>query len=225
MSLGLGGCYSQIPMAVSHKQTTQRKMQAAHHWDVLASDTADRVEQAMDDRDDLRNRPIFIRPAGETSFSKGFHELLTSQLVSRGLQVSIEEEDVLYLDYRVLLVRHSERFQRPPVGTFTALPLGITAAAVINNANAWADGAAVWAWGAAGVAAGVLLDLASGYFADYSAHEVVITSALSFRNRYVSHSSTIYYINDPDWCHYAEVFEESGPQPGFGGRSLRVVNE
>ena len=212
--LGVAGCASQIPVAGTYESTTQPKMQAAQHWDVLAADVADVVEDSLIERDDLEGIPVFVAQPGERAFSQVFHRLLISQLVSRGIQVSVREEDTLTLDYRVLAVRHSERFQRPPFGTFTALPLGIIAARALDT-----DGLLN-----AALAAGVLADVAVGHWGMYSDNEVVITSSLTYNNRYVSHQSSVYYINDPDWAHYAEPIGMPEKKT-YSSVSISAVNE
>ncbi len=212
--LGIAGCASQIPVAGTYESTTQPKMQAAEHWNVLAADVADVVEDSFLERDDLEGIPLFVPPPGERAFSQVFYRLLLSQLVSRGIQVSVQEEDTLTLDYRVLTVKHSERFQRPPMGTFTALPLGIIASRALNM-----DGLLN-----AALAAGVVADVAVGNWGMYSKNEVIISTSLTYNNRYVSHQSSIYYINDPDWAQYAEPI--GAPEnKSFSSVSISAVNE
>jgi hypothetical protein len=201
MAALLAGCYSQIPVSVSHDQTEQRLMQAAHHWEVLADDVAEQVEDALDDRDDLEELPLDVRAASaaDTPFARGFAALLTSRLVSRGLQVAVEPENALTLEFRVLRVVHAERFQRPPMGTFTALAGGVAVTRALTTMTDWIG---------AGLAAGALADVAVGRYAPYHANEVVISAALVRQNRYVLHDSAIYYINDREWWHY-----EAPPEP------------
>ena len=208
----LSSCGSQLPIATTFPSSTQRKMQAAQHWDVLASEVADRVEVAFVDRPDLAGRPIFVPQKGASPFAAAFHELLISQLVFRGMQVSVAQEDSLVLDYSVLGVKHNWRFQRPKPGLLTALPGGAWAVYELSKLG---YGASLYF--AAATVAGALLDYGIGHWATESDNEVIITASLSYNNRYVLHMSNIYYINDPDKWHYA-----GGPS---GGRTLRVVNE
>ncbi len=213
----LAGCYSQIPQAVTYEMSTQEKMQAAYHWEVLADDVADMVEDAIDDRDDLQFMPIWVNRREDRAFYLAFEDLLKSQLVSRGMQVSVEPDPTLVLDYRVLCVQHSDRYQRPPMGSFTALPLGV---AVARGMTSWED------WLAGAMAAGVIMDVSSGYLAGYSDKEIIISVALSYNNRYVLHTSSIYYINDPDWRQYAHPVPGGKSDNGrFAERSLPVEQD
>lgn len=205
------GCYSQIPVAQNHPLTFQKKMQAAHHWDVLADDVATRVETAIKARPDLQKMPIHVALPNQSAFAMAFHELLISQLVFRGLQVSVNQEDSLVLNYGVQRVKHHQRFQRPPPGLLTAVGAGVWAIYELSKLPATFHFAA-------GAAAGFLADIAVGTWATESDNEVIITTSMEYNNRYVMHTSALYYINDPDYGHYAGAV-------GGGARTVRIINE
>ena len=88
-SLMLSGCFyantSQAPIATTYPYTEQQRMQAAHHWDVLARHEATRILQ----RERVRNRDLHISEADSGdlhadsggAFGRGFRTLLTSELV------------------------------------------------------------------------------------------------------------------------------------------------
>ncbi len=192
--LTLGGCASQLPRATSYPATSQNKMQAAQHWNVLADDVAEDIKKAVSDRPDLAGLPLFVKLPTETAFAVTFHDLLTTRLVSRGMQVSVRQEDTLLVEYRVLCVLHKDRFQRPRPGLLTALAAGVVVAKELGQTDNWIYAAS---------GAGVLADMVAGYWSSESNHEVVISTALTYNNRYVMHTSSIYYINDPDWRQYA----------------------
>ncbi len=76
-SLMLSGCFyantSQAPIATTYPYTEQQRMQAAHHWDVLARHEATSILQ----RERVRNRDLHISEAdhGEVyAFSGGEFE-------------------------------------------------------------------------------------------------------------------------------------------------------
>jgi hypothetical protein len=200
----VGGCRSQLPLATTYPATTQQKMQAAHHWDVLAADVAERVEAVLDDREDLENVPLDVKTDGQGAFYDVFEDLVTSHLVSRGIPVPAEREGAMALFCRVRIVRHSSRMQRPTPGLLTAIGTGVAVAR---------DVTADWIVGAAG--AGLLADVGAGYLVHASDIEVVITNSIVHRNRYVMHTSDIYYVNEPDSHHYGDKVagEEQTPPP------------
>ena len=56
----------------------------------------------MSEREDVRGIPVFVRPPLDTRFEKTFHEFLVSELVSRGVKVSVQQEYGLVMDYRLV---------------------------------------------------------------------------------------------------------------------------
>ncbi len=77
--------------------------------------------------------------------------------------------------------------------------------------------------------AGLLADVAAGHLTSHSDQEVVITTKLVWKNRYVVHASDIYYINDEDYLHYGQPLRAAGSGPGgmdgVGATSMGVRNE
>lgn len=202
-SLLLSGCFvantSQVPMATTYPYSTQQKMQAAHHWDVLAEyEAAGMLRSAA-----LRGRSLFINPTqANSTFAQSFGDLLTSQLVSNGALVRTDPLDAARVDYRVQLVEHDDRdYVREPLGTWTALSAGIAVATL--PINHWSEPALAL------IPAAALVDAFSGSWEDISAREVIVTTQVSENNRILYSSSNIYYINGGD----AEQYEASKPLP------------
>jgi len=173
----LAGCQSQLPMASSYPMTSQHKMQAAEHWNILAGDVADRIYEALQDRVELRLLALDIDTDQSGPFHDVFKELLKSQLVFRGLQVADKEENQLEVKYKVQVVKHGSRFQRPPPGLLTVIGSGISV--MRDHLTIKANYAAA--------PLGLLADITSGYLNFHSEHEVVITTEMIWKNRYVVH--------------------------------------
>ncbi|MBU1001002.1 MAG: hypothetical protein KKE73_00590 [Proteobacteria bacterium] len=200
--------------------TTQHKMQAAEHWDILAADVADQIKLAVDERVELRLLAIDVDTDQRGPFNDVFQNLLKSQLVFRGLQVADKQENQLKVKYRVQVVRHGSRFQRPPPGLLTAIGAGI--AVMRDHLTVKANYAAA--------PIGLLADIGVGYLNFHSNHEVVITTEMVWKNRFVVHCSDIYYINDPDYKHYGEPIPgvaagQAIPMADVGVATMGVVNE
>lgn len=196
----LAGCQSQLPYATTYPMTGQHKMQAAQHWNVLAADVAGRVHAALDDRMDLRQLAIDVdTDQAPGPFHQVFRELLVSNLVQRGVQVADLEENQLELVYKVQVLRHGARIQRPVPGLLTLIGAGIAVSRDVTTE---------FIYGAA--PAGLLADVAAGHLASHSNQEVIITTRLVWKNRYVMHASDIYYINDEDYLHYGRPLRAAG---------------
>ncbi len=199
------GCTSQVPKPATYPMTFQQKMQAAHHWDLLAQDVAEQVWMCCSEREGCEmghGRPIYVEPKPGV-FGKAFRNLLIAHLVQpkvdgvpqwTGCLVAEEKtEDSLVLRYDVQLIKHrANRFNRPMPGTFTVLGTGIS---VLRNPSSGT-------LKALGIGAGVLTDLWIGSAATLPHHEVIVTTSIVKDNQYLFSKTDLYYINDPDFMHY-----------------------
>ncbi len=204
-SLLLSGCFyantSQAPIATTYPYTEQQRMQAAHHWDVLARHEATSILQ----RERVRNRDLYISAADDNDvstyrggeFGRGFRSLLTSELVSRGANLTtIPTVNGAIITVDVDVVEHRDRgFVRPPTGAFTALTAGVAVATIpINH----------WAEPALGlIPAGILADITSGSWTNTGNEEIIVTTQIIDGERILYSSSNIYYINAGDRRQYA----------------------
>ena len=108
------GQTSPVPLPEDHRAYAQLMEQAADHWRDMATEVAQRVYKAYEDRDDLLEVPIFVAPPNNRPFTVAFYHLLRTELVSRGLQVSYNREPYsVLLEYSVQTVPFDpERFKR-----------------------------------------------------------------------------------------------------------------
>ncbi|MGM0820897.1 MAG: hypothetical protein ACQEUJ_06245 [Pseudomonadota bacterium] len=202
VSLGLllAGCgqvhMAQAPIATTYPYSEQQRMQAAHHWNVLARHEADGI---------LRNgrlqfkRLHFPTPEAATSgeFQRGFRDLLTSELVSRGASVTTEPGGSAEIRTAVEVVQHRDRgYVRPPVGAFSTLAAGI---GVVNlGLEQWSSPVPKLLAGGA-----VAADLTSGNWTHTGNEEVIVTTQVIDGGEILYSSSNLYYINAGDRRHYA----------------------
>ncbi|MFH2123514.1 MAG: hypothetical protein ABIJ50_08560 [Pseudomonadota bacterium] len=200
--LCISGC-SRIPQPVTYDFSEQQKMQAAHHWDVLANDVANQINKALL-RHEYVSTPVMVKatcgtenspckPGETTSFNEGFRDLLITQLVHFGVPTSAaEDRDAIVVNYKVQVVYHRDRraASRPPVA-LTALTTAVT---VLRRSS----------WDVQAVAAAAVLDLANSATDDAGQYEIIITTSMIDRNKYLFRTSDIYYINDADFWHYQD---------------------
>jgi hypothetical protein len=211
------GCGSQLPYVTTFPMQTQRRMQAAKHWAVLAEDVAQQVKSCIGDRKDLILKPVSIVSKKETPFEEIFHEILISKLVSRGIIVSRKNLGAMELEYNVKLLEHSHRtYQKVPF-KFTALSAGVM---VARNLAEWATRDLLLV----GTHVGALSDVAiSHYGGPPSNKEIIITTSLSYDDYYFMHQSDIYYINDPDAGNYVKEKINETNDNDQNGRTFDVV--
>lgn len=210
----LSGCFyrqmAQAPMATTYVYSEQQRMQAAHHWDVLADHEVDSMLRS----EHLRGKTFYI-PEADTQlgdFKQGYHSLMTSRLVSRGAPVTISPLFGARVNVDVQVVDHRDRgFIRPPHGALTALATGIAVATIPYNH--WSEPSLALIPAAAGA------DLVSGSWTHVGDTEVIITTQVIEDERVIYSSSNLYYINSGDRRHYGER-PTPAPTP-----TVRVSNE
>lgn len=203
LSLLIAGC-ARIPEPVGYHFTTQPKMQAAYHWVVLASDLANRINNQLILSDYART-PVYVRATcgdedttctdQETNtFSEAFRDLLITELVRFGVPVrQTPDEESITVHYKVQLIYHNTwRLPTVQPGMLTAIATGIM---VLRNAPHELQ-----------TIAGVgLLDLMNASAVTGSSHEVIITTSMITKGKYLFRASDLYYINDRDAGQYREI--------------------
>lgn len=196
----LASC-ARIPEPTGFQYSTQKKMQAAHHWNVLARDLANKINNELI-RSDFLDTAIFVKTTcGDdatpcealetTQFNEGFRELLITELVNFGIPTSaVADREAITVNYKVQTLRHrAQRLRTLQPGTLTALT-----AAVSVFRNATSEALAIVLAGAA--------DYGNSAYAATSDLEAIITTSMVFKKRYFFRSSDIYYINGADYHHY-----------------------
>jgi hypothetical protein len=195
----LGSC-TRLPQPASYAFSEQQKMQAAHHWDVLANDVANQINNSLIINDYVDklvyvkgtcgNDAVPCEQGQTTQFNEGFRDLLITRLVNYGVPTSNEKNPTdIVVDYKVQVIYHaSNRYSIPP-GMLTALTAAIT---VLRGAPDSIKALAI--------AAGI--DIANSTAPMIGHYEVIITTSMVSDKKYLFRTSDIYYINDPDFWHY-----------------------
>jgi hypothetical protein len=183
--------------------SSQQEMESASHWNVLANDIANRINKELM-RQNYLTASVHVRHScgkpGQCGaydtfpFDEGFNDLLTTQLVNFGINTVIAPENAnLLVDYKVQAVYHPSdwgTWNWPKPGMLTVLAAGIS---VIHDAP----------WGIIPVAGAI--DAFRVNYHDSGYYEVIITTSIIDKKRYVMRSSDIYYINNADFWHYRQA--------------------
>lgn len=204
----LTGCTSRIPEPIAYEYSQQYKMQAAHHWQVLAADLANRINNQLILTDNI-DRNVFVQetcgdeskpcpPQTTSSFNEAFRDFLITDLVAYGIPTNKNQDDnSLELFYKVQIVRHNaDRIRTLEPGVLTALT---TAIVVMRNAP---DPLLAIA-GAAGI------DTINASLSTNGHYEVIITTSMIQRGHYLFRTSDIYYINDKDFWQYQTNMQQA----------------
>ena len=204
----VAGCsHRPVPVATSYPVTAQRKMQAAHHWDVLANDVAQRLKKTLElTFPNAAVKPsLFIQPADSQEkipFGKAFHSLLTTKLVQQGLVVLTSRsfnEDMLVVNYDMQVIHHkNRRLTYAPPGMFSLLAGGV-----------WMVDQALKHWTYPGLAAfpftaaADVNSMVDYYLPGETNTEVLISTSVIMGKQHIFGDARIYYVNDGDSDHYA----------------------
>ncbi len=202
------GCTSRIPEPITFPYSQQQKMQASQHWQVLAEDLANRINNELIITDNS-SKAVFVKPtcgdettpcgpAETSSFNEAFRDLLITNLVGFGIPTKNQlDGETIEILYKVQLVRHTaERIRTLQPGLLTTL-----SAAIVVFRNVPTD--------LLTVAAGATADVANTSLTNNEHYEIIITTSLINRGKYLFRASDIYYINDKDFWHYQERLPQS----------------
>jgi len=199
LTLFLSSC-TRIPQPASYAYSEQQKMQAAHHWDVLANDVANQINNQLV-QSDFIDKSVFVKTTcgtdatpcerGETTqFNEGFRDLLITRLVNFGVPTSSDKKlSDIEVNYKVQVVYHLSQRPTIPPGLLTILSAAV---AVFHHAPGEIQALAL--------AAG--LDIANSAGPRNGHYEVIITTSMVNDEKYLFRTSDIYYINDPDFWQY-----------------------
>lgn len=189
---------SQVPVPVAYPLSTQQKMQAMHHWRVLAEDVACRISDYLELSVFERHYPIYVAPGGTTPFEKAFYDLLITKLVERGAFVSRHKSGAMVLSFDLHMVRHSKRTIITQRGVYSSLAPGMyvqrrtpdaTTPEILRTAENHVSQSRI--------------NVDSGAYTHHLPNvEIMVTTSLTRNENYIMRDSSIYYINDSDWSHY-----------------------
>lgn len=182
------GC-AQVPKPSTYSLTYQRKMQAAHHWDVLAKEVAQRV---VAEQGTLGKGGVYV-PPGKGVFGAAYSSLVMTELANSGVTLAAAPEGAAVLGVEVQLIQYRakwpDRANRMHPGFWTAAGL------IVRFADTMTFNMVV--------PAGVAMDFIDGSKTTLTKHEVVVTTSLQKDGQYLMRQSNIYYVNDADRGQYA----------------------
>lgn len=197
----LAGCapfpYTETPLATNFPTSTQLKLQAAHHWDVIAADMAKSIA------DTLANGSVCIAPAGScpsihveptqprTAFGQAFHNQLVSHLVNKGLNVATTGSGEITVKIDTQAIKFSpDRKQHMGVMRFTQIAVGLWALYDIPSpvdVVAGAIMADVYEWNLSEFAKGPTPQV-----------ELLVTVSATRGSQFIARRTNAYYIADTD---------------------------
>jgi len=188
----VSGCASRTPHAVNFPSTSQHMVRSAHHWDVIAADTAQETIRVLLNNSYLDNLPVYIQKKEKLSeFEKGFYEFLTTHLVQHGVTITENPQRALTLSYDTMIIKHRGDRSPSPQGALTKLAAGymVYRNLIVGTPSAWIAGATV-------LGTTALIDRSIALYDSPSHTEIMVTTSIKENNEYVMRKSDVYYVED-----------------------------
>ncbi len=108
LSATLVGCMSHIPLAEQYPQTSQKKVLAAGHWELLAQDVVANTNAALDRVGVGSSTTLYVElPPRPSAFDVALRDFLITGLVQKGKAV-VDHPDsaVAVVSYNAQIVTH-----------------------------------------------------------------------------------------------------------------------
>lgn len=218
------GCSSRIPEPISYPYSQQKKMQASSHWEVLAADLANRINNELILSGNL-DKAVFVKetcgddaapcqPNETSSFNEAFRDLMITSLFGYGVPTKNSlDEEAIEINYKVQIVRHNtDRVRSLQPGLLTALS---TAVVVLRNAPA----------DLILLASGIAADVANTSLVTNGNYEIIITTSMITHDQYLFRASDIYYINEKDFYHYRNTIPQTETIRLSSGKHLNHIHK
>lgn len=190
----LAGCSSApIPLSRNFESTTQHKVRAAGHWELLARDVAARTRATLEKAGYDARTPMHVAPpASATAFDFAFREFLITEMVQSGAAVHQQPGAELSVTYQSQVVRHNSDRPYFIPGQFTMLAAGLIAAYGLRHEHLDAK-----------LLAGVGLTAAADYANSVASGgptntELILTTTVAREGRYLSRTTDVYYLENAD---------------------------
>ena len=191
---------SRAPIPKLYPLTSQEKIQAVHHWGLLAGHIANLTKNALEKKHTKPLRSIYVAPSGTTPFEKVFHALLITKLFEAGLSISNNPKHNLVLSFDIELVKHPERFISINKNVYKSLEPGLIVKRHIPVSEFQEESRRDYQ----GDRTTGLNNEAPDYIFTLPENEIIITTSLTYNDNYIIRNSSVYYIDDPEWWQYVK---------------------
>ena len=211
---------------MNYPATGQQKARALHHWDLLASDAAQRIA-ATAALSGLEKQTFHLVPATATSFNRAFGDLLLTRLVQQGLTLAssplVANTAGAYIRFDAQLVSHESWAHNSSPLPITSLAAGL---AVVRDS--WKHIPSNASSIAAGLTAGLVADLSTTLLSGSASGgptrtELLVSTSLEMGQLFVSRTSDIYYIEPEDAKLFTPAPQPPPPPPPAPTKNWKVV--
>jgi hypothetical protein len=210
MGLVIGCSQSPYPTPREIRDVHQDAMTGGLHWQILAMESVDKVFGCLEgltfwnerskthepycrqDVDMIRYTPIYVEQTESgLPFGEALHRNMMTEVVERGLELSLTRNNALVLSTRVQV---TDRAVPLPVAAFPGVWTALGTSIAVMTAN----------FAAGAVTAGIAADLHRNA-ADFNGAQLIVTTSLLDGSRMVMSKTDSYFIADVDLSQYAST--------------------
>lgn len=217
-----------LPYLQNYPASSQKKMQAAQHWDLLAKDVAERLHAEVTVKGSKLPR-VYVRKVDSSPFSHAFHNLLLTRLNQQGFGLSEDSIGAFVLDYDTQVIRHKGRDKQQTTGAWSILGAGAWVARGILSSGASTALHVGGTLAATGAADAYEHSKHRAHLYPQPDTEIIVSVSLKRAKQIVARTSDIYYINDPDEANYQPISpvisQEQYARRKYQGTSRLRVNK
>jgi hypothetical protein len=193
---------NEAPIVTNFPTSTQRKLQAGEHWNLIARDSAKAINESMQRAGTCiprttECRAIFVRtPEVLTEFSRAFYNQLKTALVDNGVAVAkMNHPGSVEMDIDIQPIKFtSNRPQYRYAGVASELGQGVWALRDVADMNP-TDSSLSPSPPLTNTDTWFRSQFASG---QTPRSEIVVTLSLSDARNYMARSTNVYYVADSD---------------------------
>lgn len=228
---------SHAPQVVGQQFSHQKKIEAAHHWEILAKDFSKQLALYLENNPinkigtgysvegaSVSDHPyIYIQTNDRSVFGRAFRQSLVNELTGLGYPIAYSPDEALTLRWSVQKIHYdaTRRMNTVP-GTYTALAaLGYGVYKLYGETSAFG----------ATIATGAILDLmdqGGEYIFEKKAPNSEINLAISISKSGIllARQSSVYYVNSEDADQYVNIPDFEGQkEASLPGKNFCVVNQ
>jgi len=200
----VAGCtlvkHSEVPLATNFTTSKQFKLQAAHHWKIIADDMADTLIETLKTgttciAPTYTCASLYIEPPNPKSvFGRAFHNQFISRLVNKGINVVIQRPAEVEIAIDAQTVKFSpDRSQYLHSIKFSLITDSLWGLREIAQENA----------GAAAFTAAAIADTYQWNMSEFAKGatpqiELILTTSAKRAGHYLARATNVYYIADSD---------------------------
>ena len=235
---------SPAPKPISHEFTTQKKIEASQHWEILAKDFTNQITLTMkgnhwalqnagighaQESEPVSSKTgevsgdlpyIYLQTNDVSNFGKVFRSYLITALSNNGYYISNTPKGAVTARWSVKKINHEA------VRIASGVPGGNTFIAIIGHGvfKLFDSSASLGI-----VASGIALDLLQNT-GEYIAKgkvpptEIVLGFTLSKDTIILSRQTQAYYVNEEDVNHYANIADYAGQESYLKPVKFKVTN-